>query len=399
MTREKNPHKIISIYSNTGGLNKSGYAINLAASIAKVTEKKVALVSVGAISEEDRNTLNLVGHADVGIDVVTLDSIKPKRLGEIGNKYKYVIVDLLLEESGLLYEIFAQTDVIHFFVDSVKENLKKAHEFFDELLEKRLKEVHDKIEIVVNKLDVFDKLTVEDMSWLIKRDVGVVLSELSILDVFVDAKGIPFVLRETDSDYSEKLFRIAKRETGRLLGLALGSGAAFGLAHIGVLKVLEENHITIDMLAGSSIGALFASAWGLGYSSKKIEQIAKKFKRRFNIVGLLDFTLPVSGILAGRRLKRFLKKVLREKKFEDLKTPVKIVVYDLANREIIVKEKGSLVEAVYMSIAVPGIFEPKVEKDRVLIDGGVGDPVPVDILLKAGAQKVIAVNVYLHQPI
>lgn len=178
-----------------------------------------------------------------------------------------------------------------------------------------------------------------------------------------------------------------------IIGLALGSGAAFGLAHIGVLRVLEKENIPIGILSGSSIGALMAAMWGIGLSSKEIENISGKLKRKLNIMRLLDFTFPISGILAGKRLKRFLRAILGDRTFEDLRVPVKIIVYDLANRETVVVDSGRLLDAVYKSIAVPGIFQPVVEDGKTFVDGGILDPVPVDTLFKNGATKVIAVNV------
>ena len=156
------------------------------------------------------------------------------------------------------------------------------------------------------------------MSWLLRREVWATLPEPGILDTLIDSEGIPLVLKKQDIPYSKAILYIAKSVSGKLLGLALGSGAAFGLAHIGVLRVLEQNHIAIDIVSGSSIGALIASLWGLGFSSDKIEHIAKKLKYKLNLMRLLDFTIPVSGILAGKRLKRFLKSILGEKTFEDL---------------------------------------------------------------------------------
>ncbi|NQV04527.1 MAG: hypothetical protein HQ532_03420 [Candidatus Omnitrophica bacterium] len=88
-----------------------------------------------------------------------------------------------------------------------------------------------------------------------------------------------------------------------------------------------------------------------------------------------------------------MKSFLKDKTFQDLEIPIKIMVYDLRNRETLSIEKGLLVDAVYRSIAIPGIFKPKVEKERVLVDGGVSDPVPVGVLLKEGIKKIIAVNV------
>lgn len=178
-----------------------------------------------------------------------------------------------------------------------------------------------------------------------------------------------------------------------VIGLALGSGAAFGLAHIGVLRVLEKEKIPIGIVSGASIGALIAAMWGIGLTSGEIEAISGRLKRKLNIMRLLDFTFPITGILAGRRLKRFLRAILGDKTFEDLKIPVKIITYDLANRETVVLDSGRLLDAVYKSIAVPGIFQPIVEEEKMFVDGGILDPVPVDILYKSGAKKVIAVNV------
>src|SRR3989338_6228365 len=169
-----------------------------------------------------------------------------------------------------------------------------------------------------------------------------------------------------------------KQDNKNMIGLALGSGAAFGMAHIGVLNVLEREKIPIGVVSGASIGALIAAMWGIGLNAKEIQRISEKLKIKLNIIRLLDFTFPISGILAGRRLRRFLKAILGENTFEDLKIPVKIIVCDLSNRETIAVDKGRLLDAVYKSIAVPGIFQPIMENGRMLVDGGILDPVPVD---------------------
>lgn len=188
-------------------------------------------------------------------------------------------------------------------------------------------------------------------------------------------------------------FFMENSDNKNVIGLALGSGAAFGLAHIGVLHVLEKEKIPISVVSGASIGALIAAMWGIGLSPREIENISGKLKKKLNIIKLLDFTFPISGILAGKRLRRFLRAILGDRTFEDLKIPVKIIVCDLANREIVIIDKGRLLDAVYKSIAVPGIFQPIMEEGRMLVDGGILDPVPVDVLFKSGAKKVIAVNV------
>ncbi len=382
MEKLNSSSKIISIYSNIPGDSGRGYAVNLATGLSRVTGVRIALFAK-----------ELTVDPKIGIDVLELQGLDNKKLEQIKNTYQYVIIDLPSEIDEAVYRIFSFSDTIHFFVDSSKDSLKKAHEFLEDLIKKGLTDIHDKFKIVVNRLNIFDKFSVEEMSWLLKRDVWTLVPESDILEPAIDSKGMPLILRSEDSRYSKAILRIAKKESGKLLGLALGSGGAFGLAHIGVLRVLEQNLIPIDAISGSSIGALIASMLGLGFSSDKIERIAKKLKNRLNVIRLLDFTIPISGILAGKRIKRFLKSFLREKTFEDLEIPVKIMVYDLANRETLSIEKGLLVEAVYRSIAIPGILKPKVEKERMFVDGGVSDPVPVDILLKDGIKKIIAVNV------
>ncbi|MBU4313077.1 MAG: patatin-like phospholipase family protein [Candidatus Omnitrophica bacterium] len=380
------PNKIISVYSNIATLGKTGYAINLAAGITRLADERALLINMTRQAEG-------LPEAIAGIDILNLEELDSQRMEQIKKEHSHIVINLPLGMNESLYEILGCSDAIHYFVDSTRDSLVASYEFLEELLKKGMQEIHSKIKVVVNRLNIFDKFSKGEISWLVRRDIWAIVPEPGILETPVDAEGVPLVLKTQPSLYSKAILRIIKRELDMMVGLALGSGAAFGIAHIGVLKVLEQNRIPVDIVSGSSIGALIASMLGLGYSSDRIEYFAKKLTNKLKIMRLLDFTLPVSGILAGRRLKRFLKTILGEKTFEDLEIPVKIMVYDLANRETLTMESGQLVEAVYMSIAVPGIFEPKTERERVMVDGGISDPVPVDALLKEGVKKIIAVNV------
>jgi NTE family protein len=377
--------KVISVYGGTPVEGKTEYSLNLAAAIAKVTGKKVAFSDFsGKLSDIS---------AEAGIDVLNPSEVNQDTLEVYKKSYSYIVINLLTGKEGPINDMMAYSDSVHFFVDSIAENLKIARGILEDISGNVKKDIKEKLKIVAYRLDVFDKLSEEEISWLLKSDVWGVLPEPGILDPLIGAGGIPAVSRSDFTDYSVAILRIAKKETGRLLGLALGSGAAFGLAHIGVLKVLGDNKIPVDVVSGSSIGALIAAMWGTGLSPQKIEHITSGLKNKLNIMRLLDFAIPISGILAGKRLKNFLGNILGEKTFEDLKIPVKIMVYDMANRETVVMDKGRLIDAVFMSIAVPGIFEPIVDKEKIFIDGGISDPVPVDVLLKEGADKIIAVNV------
>ena len=401
MDETKRSCRVISIYSPRYRESRKEYVINLAAAFASVAGARVLVIDMSKSTDKIEKMLKLDNIANdgnviaskIGIDVLITDYVEKPHFERIINKYQYAIIDLPPEASELVFETFSVSDTVYFLSDSTIESLEATHKVLDDLFNIGLKDMHKKVKIIINRLNIFDKLSVEEMSWVLKKEIWAIVPEPGILDELIDIEGNPMVLKSQFSEYSKANLRIAKSETGKLLGLALGSGAAFGLAHIGVLKVLEQNHIPVDIISGSSMGALIGTLWGLGFSSDKIEYIAKKLKNRLQLMRLLDFTVPISGILAGKRLKKFLTAILREKTFEDLLIPVKIMVYDLSNREVFPIEKGSLVEAVYMSIAVPGIFKPIIEKDRMIVDGGVSDPVPVDILSEQGVGKIIAVNV------
>lgn len=184
-----------------------------------------------------------------------------------------------------------------------------------------------------------------------------------------------------------------------MIGLALGSGAAYGLAFIGVLRVLEREKIPIGMVAGTSMGAMIAAMWASGLSADEIESIMMQFDGKkgkvFRLLG--DLCFPKASLAKGNRVRRFLKKHIGEKTFSDTRVPLRIVACNLDKREKIIYDSGSLVKAVMASIAIPGMFAPKFLKEDLVVDGGIMEPVPTDTLLEAGAEKIIAVNV-LHSP-
>ncbi|MFA7001638.1 MAG: patatin-like phospholipase family protein [Candidatus Omnitrophota bacterium] len=195
--------------------------------------------------------------------------------------------------------------------------------------------------------------------------------------------------------YDAVIGYLAREMAGRLIGLALGSGAAHGLAHIGVLKVLEEEGIRPDVIAGASIGALIGALWAAGQSAADIEGIAKSInpKNGFRqLVGFRDLAFPTIGFLKGNQICRFLRPYLAGRTFQDLRVPLKIVATDFFTSEEVVLDSGDVLDAVRASIAIPGIFEPFYYRGRYLLDGGVIDPLPVRVLAQMGIKKIIAVN-------
>jgi len=199
----------------------------------------------------------------------------------------------------------------------------------------------------------------------------------------------------SQESYSKTLRRIS-REIGEVtLGIALGSGAAYGFSHIGVLKVLEENNIDIDIICGSSMGAVIAALWAIGFSVDKIEEISNEFGKKIGKFSILGFTFPLKGIMRARRLEGIFKSVFKNLTFYDLKHTLKIVAFDFLKRKPVVLNKGFLYKAVAASCAFPGIFEPINLKKSILLDGGILSPLPTKILLEHDADKIIASNISL----
>ncbi|UOQ43150.1 patatin-like phospholipase family protein [Halobacillus salinarum] len=172
------------------------------------------------------------------------------------------------------------------------------------------------------------------------------------------------------------------------IGLALGSGGARGFSHLGVLKVLEENNIPVDMIAGSSMGALVGSFVAAGQTIENLYKLAFTFKRKY----YLDFTVPKMGFIQGRRIKEYIRLFTFGKSIEEFDMPISIIATDLYAGEKKIFTTGPASEAVRASIAIPGIFVPERINDRLYIDGGVMDRVPVSVVKEMGADVVIAVD-------
>lgn len=173
------------------------------------------------------------------------------------------------------------------------------------------------------------------------------------------------------------------------VGLALGSGGARGFAHLGVLKAFKEEDIPVDMIAGSSMGALAACLYGVGHNMEDLYKLSTAFRRKY----YLDFTVPKMGFIAGKRIKQFVRLFTHNKNIEDLSIPTAVVATDLTKGERVIFTKGPIAEAVRASISIPGVFVPEKINGRLLVDGGVIDRVPVSVVEEMGADIVIGVDV------
>ncbi len=176
------------------------------------------------------------------------------------------------------------------------------------------------------------------------------------------------------------------------VGLALSSGAARGLAHVGVLEVLEKNDIPIDLIAGTSIGAIAGAFYAAGKDISEIKKAVMNLNRR-QMLALADFTIPTRGFIKGKKITEWLKSVIGGISFQDLKTPFACVATDISTGEEVVIKEGPVVAAVRASASMPVIFTPARWQGRYLVDGGLVNPIPVRILREMGADFIIAVSV------
>ena len=174
------------------------------------------------------------------------------------------------------------------------------------------------------------------------------------------------------------------------IGLALGGGAARGWSHIGVLRVLERAGIPVDVIAGCSIGAVVGGCYAAG-KLDELERFALSLSKR-GVVGLLDFHIGASGLIAGDRLRRLLERDLVDARVESLSRRFACVATELGSGHEIWLTRGPLIEAMRASYALPGIFDPVRIKGRLLMDGALVNPVPVTTARALGAEIVLCVN-------
>lgn len=180
---------------------------------------------------------------------------------------------------------------------------------------------------------------------------------------------------------------MSKKIEGKI-GLALGGGAALGIAHIGVLKALKEKNIEIGWIAGTSIGSLIASLYCFDEDLDHLNNLAIETSWQ-KIAGI---SFSTYGAFSNSKLEKFLKEHIGDKNFEESKIPLSIVATNIANGKKVVLSKGSVSKAVMASTAIPGVFEPIEIENELLVDGGVVENVPVTTIEEMGAETIIAVD-------
>lgn len=181
----------------------------------------------------------------------------------------------------------------------------------------------------------------------------------------------------------------------RKVGLALGSGGAKGLSHIAVIEYLETMKIPVDMISGSSIGAVIGAVYLCG-KLNELKQDMLSFSKK-ELLTIADITIPKSGLIKGNNFMKFLTKYIPvDARIENLPKPLAIIATDYYTGKQIIFRKGNILEAIRASISIPGVFIPAVYGNSFLLDGGVANPLPIDVVKKMGAGLTIAVNLHPH---
>ena len=178
--------------------------------------------------------------------------------------------------------------------------------------------------------------------------------------------------------------------SGLRIGLALGSGVARGWAHIGILRALQRAGIDVDVLCGTSMGALVGGVY-LGGRLDELEEWARALNK-FRLTRLFDFQFGHGGLIAGRRIVEMFHPELRERMIESFPVPFACVATELGTGHEVWLQKGSVIDAMRASYALPGVFSPILIDGRWLLDGALVNPIPVSVCRALGARLVVAVN-------
>ncbi|HTY44487.1 MAG TPA: patatin-like phospholipase family protein [Patescibacteria group bacterium] len=410
---------IISVFSSYSQSGKSIYAMNLALSLQKETRKSLLILDICPrdkihslpkrlgiardyrvfdlchVPLDTRKVIKDFTMKDwVGIELICFsyrpeDESCAKRLvnvmGLLVNDYHYVIIDLPSSMDRFVFSVLSQSDQIHLLSSPEAVYLKRTHNLIARL-KSEFNFPEDKIKVIVNEYRS-SRLSHDQQMAILKCGIFATLPRIQVLS------SDRIIAEHPDCEYSKVIRRIARESGDCLVGLVLGVGAAYGLCHIGVLKVIEEEDIPIDVICGASMGGLIAALWACGRSSQEILEITSEFRDPRFIWGLIDLAFPFTGFIKGRKLYNFLKKYFGSKTFHDVKLPLKIIASDIRRREPRMFDKGPLIDAIMASCSMPGVFRPYQFNQDLLIDGGVIHPLPTEPLFKMGVKRIIAVNV------
>ncbi len=391
---------VVSIGAKPGLKGKSIVARTLGCLLKDFTGLNVLVVEVFPREDEQRELVDELLHSDLEeIPSELMPQIEPNRrdptflsigaragkesrfyadrvsnfIGKLSRIYNFIILDLGCDMPELLQSAGQFSDVFIEIADNPNGNL--ATEF----------DSSTRVYRVINRFNP------SGTAISISHCEPFVLPDSPTL---AKAEGIADVRTNGRQPAAVSLHRLARKLVGATVGVALGGGAAFGISHLGVLKVLEENNVPIDLLAGCSQGSIIGVGYAAGLSLDEMIAIAGQLGRRRNFFMAMDFTLLGPGFLTGDRMIEIFTPYLSGKlTFADLVYPFRAIATDIESGERIAICSGQLTSAFRASASVPMVFSPAKHDGRALVDGGVSDPVPAETIQDMGADLCIAVNV------
>ena len=305
----------------------------------------------------------------------------------LNRHFRHVLIETVADEvaRSALMEFLGQADLAYLFLPPTPEAV-----YHLDLLTRELDREHSqKITRFKPIVCLAEGEEIDGCDLLIRRVAA---------SVHMFVRHCPKILSEQTPPAPAGMFiadirRLAREVCGKLVGLALSSGAAKGFAHIGVIQVLEENGIEVDVVAGASIGAYVGALWTYGFDGQELERLARELEGRRVFWSLIDPIFPPRrGFLRGNALRRRLMRSIGAARFADLERPLRVIAGNLATLDRAVLASGEVAASVHASMAVPGICVPVTLDGEALIDGGIVDPVPVEVLRNMGVDRVIAVN-------
>jgi NTE family protein len=306
-------------------------------------------------------------------------------LEQLRRRFRYVLIEAVADEllTPSLFDFLMRSDFGYLFVQPASENIYQLDLFIREL-RPRLDDSSVQIKPV---LCLDEGEAVDGYDALIQNIASPVHTFIRGCPKRADADACP-----TGSFHAD-IRRLAREIGSCLVGLALSSGAAKGLSHIGVIQVLEENQIDVDVIAGSSIGAYIGAVWSFGHDGQALEKIAREMESPWALLSLIDPVFPPrQGFVRGVGVKKRLMKSIGHVRFAELVRPLRVMATNLQTLDRVIFSSGEVATAVHASVAVPGICVPVAIDGETYIDGGIVDPLPVDVLREMGVSRIIAVN-------
>ncbi len=414
--REIQECRIISVYAPVKGSGSSTYAANLALHLKQEASKNVLLLSLSSdineqivdladiISDHNRVSGHIIkDRLPIDILPVKFDSRNPAIVARISQfvsapatSYNFIVLDLPNEMDEVVMKTLLQSDAIHLVTVDKQEHLATTRHVIDQL-QANLKDKFDPnhIQVILSGVNENPDYSPAQIKETLNYDVFLQLPHLKPDEFTFEQINVGFSIVRVDegSDYAFVIKRLARQISGVLVGVVLGGGAALGLAHVGVIRVLEREGIPVDIVVGSSMGALIGGLWAVGNKADELEKYAREFSSWKDIAKVVDPILPIAGVVGGIGIRKWVQGKLKDKTFHHTKIPIKIVAYDLYHRKELVIDDGQLVDAIHKSVAIPGVIRPIMENNQMIIDGGVLNPLPTNVLVDMGVKKIIAINV------